>query len=217
MRIIKLISFLLITPVFMILVACTNNPYTGEAEAGKIGIGAGLGATGGAIAGQLIGHNTTATLIGAAVGAGLGGAVGNYMDQQATALRQQLRGTGVSVSRQGNNIQLVMQSDVTFALNSADIQADFYPTLNSVSLVLKKYRKTVIRVAGYTDNTGSASYNQDLSERRAQSVAHYLINQGVTPGRFSVVGYGSRYPIASNGSSAGRGRNRRVEITLQSM
>ncbi|MDF3055511.1 MAG: OmpA family protein, partial [Gammaproteobacteria bacterium] len=98
----------------------------------------------------------------------------------------------------------------------ADIKPGFYPVLNSVSLVLKEYSRTVIRVAGFTDNTGNPNYNQQLSESRALSVATYLQSQGVASGRFSVVGYGQRYPIASNSTAQGRDQNRRVEITLQS-
>ncbi len=215
MNVKRSVSLLMMAPVFVVLSSCTTNPYTGEQQAGKIGIGAGLGAATGAIAGQLIGHNTTATLVGAAVGAGVGGAVGNYMDQQANMLRQQLQGTGVSVVRNGNDVQLIMPGDITFAVDRAHIKPRFYAVLDSVGLVLKKYNKTVVRVAGYTDSTGSDSHNQELSENRAQSVASYLMSQGVAPGRFSVVGYGKRYPVASNASEEGRAKNRRVEITLQ--
>jgi outer membrane protein OmpA-like peptidoglycan-associated protein len=205
----------LVAPLFLVLSGCTSNPYTGEQQAGKIGIGAGAGAATGAIAGQLIGHNTAATLVGAAIGAGVGGAIGNYMDQQANMLRQQLQGTGVSVVKVGNEVQLIMPGDITFAVDRAEIKPNFYAVLNSVSLVLKKYNKTVVRVAGYTDSTGSATHNQQLSENRAQSVASFLMSQGVSPGRFSVVGYGQRNPVASNFSAQGRAQNRRVEITLQ--
>ena len=201
----------------MILNGCTTNPYTGQQEASKTGLGVGLGAATGAVAGQLIGHNTTATLVGAGIGAAVGGVAGSMMDRQADALRAQLQGTGVSVVRHGNDIKLIMPGNITFATNSADIKSNFYPVLNSVSLVLKKYEKTVVRVAGFTDNTGNANANQQLSERRAQSVANYLISQGVTSGRFSVVGYGERYPIASNSTVQGREQNRRVEITLQAI
>lgn len=206
---------LFILAVAIILSGCTTNPYTGQQEASKAGLGVGLGAATGALAGQLIGGNTGATLIGAGIGAAVGGVGGAMMDRQADALRAQLRGTGVSVVRSGNDIKLIMPGNITFATNSADIKSSFYSVLNSVSLVLKEYKQTIVRVAGYTDNTGDANYNQQLSERRAQSVSNYLISQGVTSGRFSVVGYGQRYPIASNASAEGREQNRRVEITLQ--
>lgn len=199
------------------LVGCTTtNPYTGERETSRATLGAGLGAAGGALAGQLIGRNTKSTLIGAGVGAVVGGIAGNEMDQQAEALRAQLQGTGVSVFRVGKDIKLIMPGNITFATDSADIRSDFFPVLNSVSLVIKKYNRTMIRVAGFTDNTGSVNHNQLLSERRARSVAAYLQSQGISPGRFSVSGFGQRHPIASNATLAGREQNRRVEITLQS-
>lgn len=199
----------------IVLTGCTTNPYTGEQELSKTGLGLGLGAASGAAVGQLIGHNTTATLIGAGVGAAVGSVAGNIMDRQADALRKQLRGTGVSVARQGNNIQLIMPGDITFATNSDSIKPNFYGVLNSVGLVLKEYKGTMVRVAGFTDNTGNTNYNQSLSERRAQSVATYLMSQGVEARRFAVIGFGERQPIASNASAEGRAKNRRVEITLQ--
>lgn len=196
---------------------CTTNPYTGQEEVSSTAIGTGVGAVGGALVGQLIGGNTTGTLIGAGVGAAAGGLIGNYMDRQASELRSQLQGTGVSVVKVGNDIQLVMPGDITFATNSSNINPQFYSVLNSVGIVLKKYNRTIIKVAGYTDNTGTKDYNQGLSERRASSVATYFQSQGVNPNRFSVVGYGERYPVASNASAAGKAANRRVQITIHSI
>jgi outer membrane protein OmpA-like peptidoglycan-associated protein len=118
-------------------------------------------------------------LIGAGVGAIAGGGVGYYMDVQEAKLRQRLEGTGVSVTRMGDNITLNMPSNITFALNSADLNGQFYSALDGVSMVLKEYDKTVIEVAGHTDSSGSDQYNQALSERRAQSVAGYLSSHGV--------------------------------------
>ncbi len=214
-RCVSVVSALAVSLSLLVLSGCTTNPYTGETQASKTGIGAGIGAASGAVLGQIIGRNTTSTLVGATLGAAVGGVAGNVMDRQEALLRDQLRGTGVSVARQGNNIQLVMPGDVTFATNSDNIKSNFYSVLNSVALVLKEYKGTIVRVAGFTDNTGAAQYNQELSERRAQSVATYLISQGVDARRFSVLGFGQRSPIASNASVDGRARNRRVEITLQ--
>jgi outer membrane protein OmpA-like peptidoglycan-associated protein len=193
---------------------CTTDPYTGQTTIARTGIGAGVGAAGGALLGQMIGHNTTSTLVGAGIGAAVGGLAGGYMDHQAAELRAQLRGSGVSVVKQGNNIQLVMPGDITFAFNSPDIKSQFYNVLNSVALVLKKYNKTTVQVAGYTDNVGTDAYNQTLSQQRAQSVANYLMNQGVASNRFAIVGYGKSNPVASNSDAAGRAQNRRVTITL---
>jgi outer membrane protein OmpA-like peptidoglycan-associated protein len=133
---------------------------------------------------------------------------------QEAKLRQRLEGTGVSVVRQGDNITLNMPSSITFALNSADLNAQFYNALDGVSLVLKEYDKTVIEVAGHTDSSGSDQYNQALSERRAQAVAGYLGSHGVKTQRLITVGAGEGHPIASNDTEQGRSANRRVELTI---
>lgn len=199
------------------LVACetlqTEDPYTGEKQVSKTAAGAGIGAVGGAVVGGIAGGRKGA-LIGAGVGALAGTAVGYYMDQQEAKLREQLRGTGVSVTRSGDRIILNMPGNVTFATASSDISADFYPVLNSVAIVLNEYEKTYVDVIGHTDSRGSDDYNQGLSERRAASVAAYLESQKVLPQRLVVVGRGESEPIASNDTPEGRALNRRVEITL---
>ncbi len=196
--------------------ACTTiNPYTGEQQTSKVAKGAGIGAAAGAVAGLLTkGDKLQNALIGAGVGALAGGGVGYYMDVQEAKLRQQLANTGVSVTRNGDNITLNMPSSITFALNSADLNAQFYSALDGVSMVLKEYDKTVIEVAGHTDSTGSDQYNQALSERRAQAVASYLGSHGVKQQRLITVGAGESHPVASNDTEAGRAQNRRVELTI---
>lgn len=214
------ISFALIASWLLVgmLSGCTTiNPYTGETQASKTAIGTGIGAVGGALVGQLIGGNTAGTLIGAGVGAAVGGVTGNYMDRQNSELRAQLQGTGVQVKRVGKDIRLIMPGDITFANNRADIRANFYATLNSVAIVLNKFNNTTIKVAGFASSIGSAMHNQELSESRARSVADYLIAQKTNPNRIMVVGYGARYPIASNATSAGQAKNRRVEITIHQL
>lgn len=212
---VKLVSIAAIS----MLAGCTVNPYTGEKQAGKASVGAGIGAVAGAAVGALAGGDSSKerrkrALIGAGVGALAGGGVGYYMDVQEAKLRAQLEGTGVSVTRAGDEIILNMPGNVTFATNSADVKSDFYAVLNSVSLVLKKYNKTVIEVSGHTDSSGSESYNQSLSERRANSVGQYLGTQGIDRRRIITVGYGESHPIADNKTAAGRQQNRRVELTL---
>ncbi|WLR92653.1 OmpA family protein [Shinella zoogloeoides] len=201
------------------LSACTTtDPYTGEQKVSNTAGGAAIGAGMGAVAGLLIGNNPVqrrnAALIGAGVGALAGGAIGNYMDTQESELRAQLQGTGVSVTRMGDRIILNMPSNVTFATDQDQVIPPFYPTLDSVALVLRKFEKTLIDVDGHTDSVGNAGYNQDLSERRANSVANYLASRGVDPRRMSAMGYGLERPIASNASESGRAQNRRVEIAI---
>jgi outer membrane protein OmpA-like peptidoglycan-associated protein len=130
------------------------------------------------------------------------------------ALRKKLEGTGVSVTRDGDNITLVMPSNVTFATDSSDLRPEFFGVLDSVNLVLKEYDKTVIEVAGHTDSTGTEKYNQSLSERRAATVATYLVNRGVLEMRVITIGMGETRPVADNSTEAGRAMNRRVELTL---
>ena len=202
------------------LSACTTmNAYTGDSQlsstAGGAMIGAGTGAVVGAFAGAATGNDPRiAALIGAGLGGLTGAAVGHYMDQQEAELRAQLQSTGISVTRVGNQIILNMPSNITFTTDSATVQPGFNETLVSVGLVLKKFNKTIVDVYGHTDNTGSDAHNQDLSQRRAVSVATILANQGVDQRRFYIEGKGEGDPIASNATESGRSQNRRVEIQI---
>ena len=202
------------------LSACTTtNPYTGNTQmsntTGGALVGAGTGAIVGAIAGAATGNDPR---VGALIGAGIGGlsgaAIGSYMDQQEAELRAQLQGTGVSVTRVGQQIILNMPSNITFAVDKATIQPQFNETLVSVGLILNKFNKTVIDVYGFTDSSGSDQYNLDLSNRRAIAVGTVLANQGVDQRRFIITGRGEDDPIASNSTESGRSQNRRVEIQL---
>ncbi len=198
------------------LAACTTtNPYTGEQQVSKTAGGAAIGALAGAGVGLLAGGDDRRNaLIGAGVGALAGGVIGNVMDQQEAELRQQLQGTGVSVTRNGDQIILNMPSNITFQTDQDAISTAFYPTLNSVALVLNKYGQTLVDIYGHTDSTGDDQYNLDLSQRRAFSVSTYLSNQRVDGRRFRVQGMGEGQPVASNATSAGRAQNRRVEIQI---
>jgi outer membrane protein OmpA-like peptidoglycan-associated protein len=201
------------------LSACTTtDPYTGEQKVSNTAGGAAIGAGMGAVAGLLIGNNPVqrrnAALIGAGIGALAGGAIGNYMDTQEAELRAQLEGTGISVTRNGDRIILNMPSNVTFATDQDQVIPPFYSTLDSVAIVLRKFDKTLIDVDGHTDSVGNAGYNEDLSNRRANSVANYLAARGVDPRRMSAMGYGLERPIASNATEIGRAQNRRVEIAI---
>ncbi len=205
--------------VVIALPACTTvNPYTREEETASATTGAVIGAVAGAVAGAATGDDSRErrrrALLGAGVGALAGGSVGYYMDVQEAKLRQQLEGTGVSVTRDGDNIVLNMPGNITFQTNSSNLNASFHEVLNSVTLVLKEYEKTLIEVAGHTDSTGDAAYNHGLSEQRAYSVGKYLIGQGIGQQRVLTIGYGETRPIASNDTAAGRAQNRRVELTL---
>jgi outer membrane protein OmpA-like peptidoglycan-associated protein len=200
---------------FLLLTGCQSvNPYTGQQQVSNTAAGGAVGALGGAAIGALAGGSRGA-LVGGALGGLTGVLVGSTLDKQNEELHRTLAGTGVQVQKSGDSIQLIMASDVTFKTNQADVRSSFYPTLNSVATVLKKYNKTSITITGFTDNVGSSAYNQDLSERRAQSVGQYLIGQGISPNRIYTKGLGMRNPVASNSTAEGRAMNRRVEITLR--
>lgn len=205
-----------LTAVLSVLSACTTiNPYTGQAQTSKTVWGTAIGAATGAATGALVSDNHgTGALVGGLAGAALGGGVGYYMDTQEAELRAELASTGVSVIRDGDNIRLIMPGNITFKTDSADINAGFYATLNSVAKVLNKYDNSTVMVMGFTDSTGSAAYNQTLSQNRASAVAAYLQGQGVKSNRFEILAMGASNPIADNSTAAGRQQNRRVEIKI---
>jgi len=198
------------------LTACaTTDPYTGEERTSRAGSGAAIGAAAGAVIGAISGGDRVErAAIGAGIGALSGAAVGAYMDRQEAALREQLQGTGVSVTRRADQIILNMPGNVTFDVDSASLRPEFFDVLDSVALVVEEYEQTVLVIDGHTDSSGPNSYNQRLSENRAETVAEYLINRGIRPVRIEASGYGEEYPVASNGSREGRRQNRRVELTL---
>jgi outer membrane protein OmpA-like peptidoglycan-associated protein len=201
------------------LSACTTlDPYTREERPARAQRQAVIGDAAGAVAGLITGDSSMERMKRALVGAGLGAlagaGVGAYMDRQEARLRAELERTGVSVTRIGDNITLNMPGNITFATDSADLNASFFEVLNSVSMVVNEYNQTVIEVAGHTDSTGSDAYNQQLSERRANAVASYLYTRNVLQDRVLTVGMGEGRPVASNDTDAGRQQNRRVELTL---
>lgn len=198
----------------------TYDPYTGEEKVSNATKGSVIGA----VTGAAIGAATSSkkdrgkgALIGAAAGGAAGGGIGYYMDRQEADLRHKLEGTGVRVQRNGNQIQLIMPGNITFDVDQSSIRSSFTDVLESVSLVLEEYDETIIQIDGYTDSTGSASYNQLLSERRASSVRDFLLNQGIASKRTRATGHGENSPIASNSTESGRAQNRRVELTLVPM
>ncbi len=183
--------------------------------ASNTGSAAAIGAAAGAIAGKSTGnHKTKRAFIGAAIGGLAGAAIGKYMDQQEAQFKQELQGSGIDIEREGNNIRLVMPSNVTFGSNQSNISTSFNSSLSAVAKVMNKYDKTFLTIEGHTDSSGDDAYNMTLSEKRAQSVRNYLQRQGVNGQRLEVTGYGETQPVASNDSSFGRSQNRRVEINI---
>ena len=212
-------AFAFVVGLIVAVSACTTlDPYTREEKTAKAQRQAVIGAAAGAVAGLITGDSSMErkkrALVGAGLGALAGAGVGSYMDRQEAKLRAELEKTGVSVTRIGNNITLNMPGNITFATNSADLNAGFFQVLGSVALVVNEFNQTVIEVAGHTDDTGGDQYNQQLSERRASAVAAYLGTRSVRSDRIITVGMGEARPVATNATEAGRQANRRVELTL---
>jgi outer membrane protein OmpA-like peptidoglycan-associated protein len=208
-----------VTGLAVLLAGCeTMDPYTGESETSKATKGALIGAAAGIAVGLASGDDAVdrrqRALIGAGVGALAGGAVGNYMDRQEMKLRQELEGTGVSVTRNGDHITLNMPGNITFATNSADLNSSFFEVLGSVTKVLKEFDQTVVEVAGHTDSRGTDAYNKALSERRAQTVTDFFTARNIPAQRLITIGLGESMPIADNSTAEGQQLNRRVEITM---
>ncbi len=183
------------------------------------------GAAVGAIAGAVIGNQSSSKngkFVGAAVGALTGAAVGHYMDKQQRRMEQQLaaerRNDEIKLTRiDEQTIKLDVSSEISFDINSANIKGSFRDSLNRVAAVISEYDKTAVHVIGHTDDTGTISYNQKLSEKRASAVARHLSRHGVVRSRMRMSGRGESNPIAHNSSSHGRSQNRRVEIYLKSI
>jgi outer membrane protein OmpA-like peptidoglycan-associated protein len=178
------------------------------------------GAAGGAVLGYLTNTNKSRegrenALIGAGIGALGGYAVGNYMDRQQACLQQSLAGTDVQVVRQGDSLLLQMPSDVTFAYDRADIQPQFFDVLDRVAATLNEFPATYVDVVGHADSRGADDYNLALSQRRASSVAQYLVARQVIPDRLFVAGEGERRPLVPNTTEENMRQNRRVEIVLR--
>jgi len=172
------------------------------------------GLAGAAVGGATGNHSAKRVLIGGAIGALAGAGVGAYMDKQQEELNKELKGSGVEVQRQGDNINLNMPGGITFDTGKANIKPNFNPVLDDIANVLTKYPETKIEVHGHTDNVGSDSANLTLSQLRAQSVSSALTMRGVAGDRIKAIGFGESMPIASNDTPAGREANRRVEIKI---
>ncbi len=201
------------------LAGCATNTTHQNTKAGA-GIGALVGAAAGAIIGYHNDHSGGAlrgALIGGAAGGALGAGVGAYMDKQQTEFEQQLANERaqhqIEIERQRNEIlKLTMNSEVSFDFNSARLKPAFYSPLNKIAEIMNRYPDTQILVVGHTDSVGSDQFNLELSLRRANAVADYLIMHGVSTSRMGTEGHGEMEPIASNDTEDGRSQNRRVEI-----
>jgi outer membrane protein OmpA-like peptidoglycan-associated protein len=199
------------------LTACATDPLTGESIWGNTGRGAAIGAIAGGIGGVFAGGNDGRNIaVGAAIGALAGGAVGRYMDGQEEDMRRATMNTGIGLQRNGDTIELVMPSDVTFSKGSAALDASFTPVLDQVAKSLNLYPKTTIDIIGHASTEGDAQANLDLSYRRAEAVRVYLQGKGVLGQRMASGGLGETQPlVVPDDTEAKRSVNRRVQVVLR--
>lgn len=217
-----ILTTLLVSALCVSITGCkTLDAYTGEQKTSSTTKGGAIGAGIGALIGYISAKDKSsrdrrkAMLIGAGVGGVTGAGIGSYMDKQEAKLRDQLEGTGVSVTRNGDEVILNMPGNITFATGKSTLQPNFGEVLDSVVLVLNEFNQTLVEVAGHTDSVGSNASNQKLSYYRATSVGNYLMDVGnISFDRVMTVGRGEGRPIASNKTATGRQQNRRVELTL---
>jgi len=200
----------------LLLTACVTDPYTGQSTLSNTAKGGGIGAVTGAAIGTAFGGNDLKNAgWGALAGGALGAAVGAYMDHQQKEMEQSLQGTGIEVQRTAENtLSLNMPSSITFAFDSANLTPQAQSALNSVANILNQYPESTITITGHTDDIGSDTYNQRLSEQRAASVSNYLGQHGVNFSRLNQQGMGERMPKYPNTNEENRSQNRRVELAI---
>ena len=190
----------------------TNNPRQRTVE------GAALGGLLGAVAGVALGDDEESrrrgAAIGAVVGAGVGAAVGYNLDKQAEELQRDFSNGRIQIINNGDSLLVRMPEDILFAVDSTEVRPTLRSDLRVLAGSLQRYPGSTVQIVGHTDNTGSASYNQNLSVRRADAVASVLIGAGISATRIQAIGRGEAQPIASNLTPEGRAQNRRVDITI---
>jgi len=186
--------------------------------------GAMIGAAGGAVVGAMAykKDRTKGAVVGAVGGALAGGAVGAYMDSQKRDLEKNLAkeiqaGQARVEKLSEQVVRITMTSQTAFDTASSAIKPGFHSTMDKVADVVVRYGKTTLTIVGHTDNVGTNEYNQQLSQRRALSVAQYLESRRVDALRLATAGKGETQPAASNASESGRQANRRVEIYVEAV
>lgn len=193
--------------------ACTTDSIStaNKSQTGAI-IG---GAIGGLIGASSDDDKLLKGIVGAGIGAAAGGVIGHQLDKQAEDLRRDIGNDDVQIENTGDELRVTMPQDLLFAVDSANLRPDLRADLAALASNLQDYPDTTVNIAGHTDDTGSESYNYDLSERRAQSVAFALEDNGVSASRIRSYGQGEARPVASNVTEEGRAQNRRVEIIIR--
>jgi outer membrane protein OmpA-like peptidoglycan-associated protein len=195
----------------VLLVSMTACASWDQRERGAV-IGAGAGAAVGAAVGAQVGSTARGAIAGAVVGGAAGAIIGHQMDVQAERLARDLE--GANVERVGEGIVVTFEGGILFDFDRAELRPQARENLRQLARNLQQYSRTDVLILGHTDSVGSAQYNQNLSERRAQSAASFLMNQGIAGQRISTRGMGQNDPVASNETAEGRQLNRRVEVVI---
>ncbi|MGO3237684.1 MULTISPECIES: OmpA family protein [Psychroflexus] len=210
----KIITFVMTGS--LLFSSCEAIKNTNKTQRGAAG-----GAAGGAVIGGVIGNNVgdgnntaIGAIIGGVIGGAAGGYIGNRMDKQAREIENQVPGAEVNRVGEGINITFDENSGVYFAINKHDLNSASQESLGKLLKIFKEYDNTNILIEGHTDNTGRAEYNMQLSEKRANSVASYFTQNGISSSRYSIKWYGEEQPKYDNETVQGRSQNRRVEIAI---
>lgn len=206
----KIKGIILITALVVLSLISYSCGTSNAVKGGVIG-GVGGGVIGG-IVGNELGNTTLGVIIGAAVGGTAGALIGNYMDQQAEEMENDI--AGAKIERVGEGIKITFDSGILFETNSSTLQSEAKSNISKLAVILNKYPDTNILVTGHTDSDGTEEYNQALSERRAKSVSDYTLGQGINSSRLSIIGLGETEPVSSNETVDGKQLNRRVEIAI---
>jgi outer membrane protein OmpA-like peptidoglycan-associated protein len=200
-------------PVVIILLAAFTAHGCGASNTVKGGaIGAGAGGAVGALIGRAAGNTAAGAIVGAAVGGTAGALIGRYMDKQKEEMERDLK--GAKVERVGEGLKITFDSGILFTSGSSNLQPASQQNIKKLSEILNKYPDTNILIEGHTDNSGTHEVNQNLSEKRAESVSAYALGQNVAKSRITTVGYGETQPLTSNETADGREQNRRVEVAI---
>jgi outer membrane protein OmpA-like peptidoglycan-associated protein len=203
------------TSALILVTACADQGGPNDNLKARNGaaIGAGLGALAGIITADTAAERRQNAARGAVFGGLLGGGIGNALDRQEEELRSQMGGN-VGIVNNGQNLVVTLPQDILFATNSTSVSGAAQSDLSTLAGSINRYPDSTVNVVGHTDNVGDATFNFDLSQRRAQSVTSVLINAGVSPTRIRSIGRGEDAPVATNQTSEGRQQNRRVEIII---
>lgn len=183
----------------------------GKRETGGV-IGAAAGAAAGGVIGNQVGSTARGAIIGAIVGGAAGAVIGHQMDMQARELMSEI--PGATVTRVGEGITVTFASGLMYDFDSDVIRNDAAVNLRNLASSLRKYPNTQLLVVGHTDDSGSDSYNQALSQRRADAALQYLGQQNIPASRIAASGRGESEPVASNDTEGGRQTNRRIEVAI---